>query len=184
MNACIKMILAATILFSANFASATIPNFSTIQQPTAEQCVKIRADLEDYIAYVNAWLAAQPLKKQKLLKPIVNYAISEAKKLVNKLCPAPTGWDNKFSANSPYACNALDSSSVVVRLGIDSSLGLVSVAAPFKTVCLSFNACLNIASQKFLVTNAQQTAECADPLNQNVLHLTDAEVQTKVNAIP
>ncbi len=183
MNAFSKLFVATAILFSANFASATVPSFPT--QPgdlTAEQCTKLRSDLDKYIAYVNAWLLAQPKRLQKLLKPYVNYSIAKAEKYVDKVCPESSG--NGYSPNSPYNCIVEDSSFQPIALGLDSNGTFVLTQAREKTVCMSANACNSIVAQKILTFGPQISSACQDPADQTVQHLTDAEVQTKINAIP
>lgn len=178
MNACIKMILAAMFVFSANFASATTPYRPSISKPTAEQCVKIRSELEQYIVYINAWLAAQPVRKQALLKPYVDYAIAEAKKLVNKLCPQVVRV-NLFECN----VNSSDFTNTF-PFGLNSSGGAVADGSHSVVACVTQNACLNIVAQKFNVGGAAQTSRCATAGDPSAIDLTDAEVQTKINAIP
>lgn len=174
MNAISKTILAVSIAFSGAFAHATSStSFSTsITQPTAEQCVKIRADLDAYIVYVKAWLASQPARKRAFLKPYVDYAIAEAKKLVNKLCPAapvnPT----------PYSCS-ITVSGQPFTAGLTAA-GLLTHTGAEKKVCSSASACSSIISQAFVVVGPVLDADCnvGSAAGQS---LTDAEVQTKVN---
>lgn len=186
MNAVSKLFVAAALLFTANFAAAqTCPSFTKPSSTslTAEQCTKLRSDLDKYIAYVNAWLAAQPLSKQRLLKPYVDAAIAEAKKYVNKVCPLPPG--NGYSPNSPYACKVVDAAQLaVLNLGLNSSGTPVNDGSATKTICMSSAACQTIVSQKFIVFAQEQISACADPNDLSVQHLTDAELQSKINAIP
>lgn len=135
--------------------------------PINAKCTKLKADLDKFIAGVN-------------------WAIAEANEIYAKKCPtAPPAWDNHFSPNSPYECTLADNSNtVVVSLGIDTGLNLVNVPNPFKTVCTTSAGCLSIAAQKFTVLGLTPATKCQDPGDQSVLHLTDAELQTKINAIP
>ncbi len=182
---CLKAVLAATLIFSvlhySNNASAqTVPPCPTIgKNLTAAQCTKLRSDLDKYIVYVNAWLAAQPAAKQVKLKPYVDAAIAEAKRLVNKACPLPT-------QPIMFECIVVNFQQTAnVSLGIsNATLGLTSdINIAQKPVCVSSNACLNIASQKFNVVGTLQSVRC-NPVDAAVVPLTDAEVQTKINAIP
>lgn len=180
-----NMAIALSLLCSsAAFAGTSVPKFSTTSKKlTTAQCTKLRSDLDKYVDYVNAWLAAQPVKLRNFLQPYVDAAIASATAYVNKVCPAPS-YDNHYSVNSPYQCTVYANDfTTLVKLGIDSAEALDNSGSPFKRICTTFNGCV-IASQKFVVDDIAVSAECQDPANQNVRHLTDIEMQTKVNAIP
>lgn len=177
MNAFSKLFVAVAILFSASYASATVPSFSTSSTSlTAEQCVQLRSELDKYIAYVNAWLAAQPLKKRKLLKPYVDYAIAEAKKYVNKVCPLTV-------ENRVFECKIFGPSFETLTLGLEGS-SLVASASPAQVVCSTENACLNIVAQKFPVIVGEQSARCQPGNTSGIVRMSESQIQSLVNAIP
>ena len=74
----------------------------------------------------------------------------------------------------------------ITQLGIaDVGGGLVNNdLIPQRTVVASSSAGLNIVSTKFLVASVEATEVWSDPVDYDFVYLTDAEIQTKINAIP
>jgi hypothetical protein len=94
-------------------ATAGVPSFSgdCKKKLTAEQCTKLRSDLDRYIDYITAWLAAQPAAKRAKLQRFVDFAIKEANRVVNRLCPAPPVNTCQLNCQASYdaevlVCNA------------------------------------------------------------------------------
>lgn len=184
MKNCLRMITICAIMLSANFASAaSAPSFSSpsSKKLSAAQCTKLRSDLDKYISAVEAWVNTQPAKLRPLLSKLADFAINEAIKISDKLCPAPVV-DNHYSPDSPYECPVVDSTgSQIVSVGLTSTLALSNNSANIsKTACMSFTACIAIVPQKLATLDPLLSPLCSNPSEASVYHLTDSEVQTKI----
>jgi len=187
---CIKAVLAAGLLLSfvstANAASLT-----------PAQCSKLKTELDKYISYAQSTIvAAQKVyakacpngavtsKCAKLKSDLdkfiagVNWAIAEAKAIYDKKCPSAP-------VVTRFECIVEDATSTSnVSLGLTFQGGLTNDSLASQTpICMSSAACLNIVSAKFVVAGTLESARC-NPPNASVSVLTDAEVQTKINALP
>jgi hypothetical protein len=173
MRNCIKsvLVLSCLVLFSQSSFSAVT---CTPPKLTAAQCVKVRADFATYKAYVLAKFGNTPT-----VQKLIAIALAD----VNKLCPQT--FDNHYSATTQFECSVPEpGGGFFTSLGVDSSLNLTNSLTPFKTACMSQSACLTIVPLKFPVAGASISTRCSDPADQTVLHLTDAEVQAKISALP
>jgi hypothetical protein len=183
MRHCIKSILTVTLLSFAVISSESfaLSNFScgnTRGQLTEQQCAKLRQDLQTYIALITKYFGTGPL---------VQLAIKVANRDVDRLCPQqpPVDDGNHYSADSPFECKVVDTSGTLsVSLGINNDGTLTNSGSPDRVVCASQFACQNIVSQKYSLLSLSSSSRCADPNDNTVLHLTDEEVQTKINAVP
>ena len=164
-----SLLVFSTILLSVHYSPR-----SSAASLTQAECAKLQSDLQIYEVEIQKYFGTGS---------IVEKLIALAKADVAKVCP--NVYNNEFSVNSEFECNVVDSTSTTaVSLGVDSSFNLVNLITPFKTACMSATACTSIAAQKFGVFGASQTARCSDPNDQTVYHLTDAQMQTKINAVP
>lgn len=108
-----------------------------------------------------------------------NKLVKLAKAYLDKVCPpAP-------SETRIYECNVLQSASVIVPLGLDSTGNLTNSSSPVSIVCTTQSACSNVASQRFTVSSSVATVRCAaNSTATNITRLDDAALQTKVNNLP
>lgn len=178
-----KFFVAVSILFTASYASATVPSFPTEPgQLTAEQCIQLEAKLDKYIAYINAWLAKQPKRWQKFLKPYVDYAIREAQEYVDKVCPEDQGPEGRT-----FECSVLNSAQTeLVLVGLNSS-GLLSndQSQIANGLCMTEQACTGIISQKYFISGAVGTARCAaGSTDPSIVRVSDSEIQNLINQVP
>lgn len=178
-----KFFVAVSLLFTASYASATVPSFPTEPgQLTAEQCTKLELKLEKYIAYINAWLAKQPRRLQRLLKPYVDYAIREAQEYVDKVCPEDQGPELRT-----FECSALNSAQTeLVLIGLNSGGSLSNDQSQIANgLCMTEQACTGIISQKYFISGAVGTSRCAaGSTDPNIVRASDSEIQSLVNQVP
>lgn len=173
------LILAAMTLALQSYPQSAAGQ--TLPQLTQAQCDKLHADLVTYEAFVLAKFG-----NTRVVRGLIALAEADFKKLCPTVTPPPPPpYDNHFSADTSVECSVLDSTRMaVVSLGVNSAFNLVNVSAPFKTACMTSNACFSLVTQKFSVFSASPTARCSDPVDQTVYHMPDSEVQTKINALP
>ncbi len=169
----VKAALAAAMIFSA----VSIASPSTASATGTVNCAKLKVALNTYIALVKKLYGGKP-KYAALLAAL----IADAKANYNKVCPSTP----PFDPSTIYECEVLNTAGdAFVSLGLNSSSALDNSGSPAKVVCMSQVACTNIVSSKFFVNNIIASSRCsANPVPSTVQHLTDPEVQTKINAIP
>lgn len=160
----------ASLAKYAFVTAATIIGLNMMTASTASaaevckiDCVKLRAEYNK--------LAAKYGVNNKLVKL--------AKVYLDKVCPpAPTEL-------RIYECSVLQSASVIVPLGLDSTGNLVNSSSPASIVCTTQSACNTVASQRFTISGPVATARCAaSSTATNITRLDDAALQLKVNNLP
>jgi hypothetical protein len=171
MRHCIKTVLVLSLfVFTLQFSSES---HAKVKQLTAAQCTALRTNLDAYIQFLNKYFGSNPF---------VQTLIAIAKADVDKLCPLPpppTG--NGWTADTQNECAVPDgTNSTVVSLGLDSAGNVVNVSNPAKILCISESACNNIVSQRYFVYGPSVTQRCSDPNESSVQHLSDAELQAKM----
>ena len=90
--------------------------------------------------------------------------------------------DDHHQDKRGYVCILDSSPGKSIRLGIISQ-SLEAVGSTPQTVCISKNACENIASKVFSVAGASKRGFCHDNRNPHVVQLTDEQVQTLIDKI-
>lgn len=187
MRYCIKTVLALSCLtFAMQFTSSnafatSTPSFSCGTKKLSDaQCVIVRKALADYIVIVKKLLGANNLIGKAL--------ITLAQKDTDKVCPLPpppppgNGW----TADTQNECTVLSSDhSTPLALSIDASGNFTDVIGAGQTVvCMSASACSSIVSPTFNTFGPTATQRCSDPNDLTVIHYTDAQVQSKIDALP
>lgn len=108
-----------------------------------------------------------------------NKLVKLAKAYLDKVCP-PAPVETRI-----YECNVLQTATLAVPLGLDASSMLTNSSSPSKIVCTTQTACMNVASQKFVVQSASATSRCsASSVDPSIIRLNDADMQTKINQLP
>ena len=88
-----------------------------------------------------------------------------------------------FSTNSSYEAGVVDSThNFPVSLGIDANGALTNVLNnSFRTAAMSQFAAANIVNSLYTITSPQTSVRAADPGDNTMVHLTDAQVQAVVD---
>jgi hypothetical protein len=168
-----SIVILSTILLSLYQAPAHSDSRCDAFKPSAKKCQRLTAEFVAWKDYV---------LRRHGTTPLVRLAIMAGEQLVKRRCP--NTWDNHYSADTQYECQVLDPSLNIVPLGVDSSLALINTQPSFKTVCMSAAACLTIVPLKLSIADTAITGRCSDPNDSTVLHLTNEEVQAKIDAVP
>ncbi|MGE4133559.1 MAG: hypothetical protein AB7F86_18125 [Bdellovibrionales bacterium] len=148
----------------------------------AEKCSKLYDKLQETIAKLEEWAVNHPNKEEKAEEKIAKANAKYVKKCGDYVPPTDT-FDNHFSADTPYECIIQLPDASLISAGVDQNLILTNSTTPYKTACVSLNACAVSIGMVFPSLDVLASAQCSDPNDQNVLHLTDAEVQAQVNQL-
>ena len=184
----LKTVLAvSTLIFTMQFSLNAVADsdrdesseVESCKALTPKQCVALRKDLAHYTKLITRFFGNGP---------VVKNLIKLAQADTDKLCPpavVPPPPGNGYTPDTINECAVpIVDNSTVVSLGLNASGAIDRSRTPAKILCISASACTNIVSQKFYVYGPSVTARCQDPNDMTVQHLTDAQLQVKITAVP
>lgn len=90
------------------------------------------------------------------------------------------GDDHAKASDQQNSVCILEGPGESIKLGLSEENLVQGVKAVSRVLCMSQKACLEIASTKFKVKEAEERAYCKESGNPNVVHIGDADLAAKI----